>query len=36
MAYKVNFQPIEGLLNGQWQRLERSDEAGDATHARGA
>jgi arginine-tRNA-protein transferase len=21
MAYKVNFQPVEGLMNGQWQRL---------------
>ena len=21
MAYKINFQPIEGLVNGQWQRL---------------
>ncbi len=23
MAYKVNFQPAEGLSNGQWQRLVR-------------
>jgi leucyl-tRNA---protein transferase len=21
MAYKINFQPIEGLINGQWQQL---------------
>jgi arginine-tRNA-protein transferase len=21
MAYKINFQPMEGLVNGQWQRL---------------
>jgi len=21
MAYKTNFQPIEGLLNNRWQRL---------------
>jgi len=21
MTYKVNFQPIEGLVNGQWERL---------------
>jgi len=21
MAYKINFQPVEGLLNGHWQRL---------------
>ena len=23
MAYKVNFQPIEGLIDGRWQPLER-------------
>ena len=23
MAYKVNFQPIEGLLNNRWQRLKK-------------
>jgi arginine-tRNA-protein transferase len=22
MAYKINFQPMEGLINGQWQRLK--------------
>jgi arginine-tRNA-protein transferase len=21
MAYKINFQPMEGLINGQWQPL---------------
>jgi arginine-tRNA-protein transferase len=25
MAYKVNFQPVEGLVNGQWQRLPAQD-----------
>ena len=24
MAYKINFQPMEGLVNGQWQRLRPS------------
>ncbi len=24
MAYKINFQPIEGLVNGHWQRLPRT------------
>ena len=23
MAYKVNFQPLEGLIDGQWRRLPR-------------
>jgi leucyl-tRNA---protein transferase len=23
MAYKVNFQPLEGLIDGRWQRLPR-------------
>ena len=23
MAYKVNFQPIEGLINNRWQRLKK-------------
>jgi len=27
MAYKVNFQPVEGLLNGHWQRLPRAGRA---------
>jgi arginyl-tRNA--protein-N-Asp/Glu arginylyltransferase len=22
MAYKVNFQPIEGLVDGRWQLLD--------------
>jgi arginine-tRNA-protein transferase len=26
MAYKINFQPMEGLLNGQWQRLRLESE----------
>ena len=25
MAYKINFQPLEGLIDGRWQRLERGD-----------
>ena len=29
MAYKINFQPMEGLINGQWQRL-KSDASGPA------
>ena len=24
MAYKVEFQPMEGLINGHWQRLQRA------------
>ena len=24
MVYKVDFQPMEGLINGRWQRLRRS------------
>ncbi len=27
MAYKVNFQPMEGLIDSRWQRLPRSDAA---------
>ncbi|MBC7779562.1 MAG: arginyltransferase [Proteobacteria bacterium] len=23
MAYKINFQPMEGLIDGRWQRLQR-------------
>ena len=23
MAYKINFQPLEGLIDGQWRRLAR-------------
>jgi arginine-tRNA-protein transferase len=23
MAYKINFQPLEGLIDGQWRRLPR-------------
>jgi hypothetical protein len=22
MAYKINFQAMEGLVNGQWQRIK--------------
>ncbi|HZP91749.1 MAG TPA: arginyltransferase [Burkholderiales bacterium] len=25
MAYKINFQPLEGLVDGRWQRLERDN-----------
>ena len=24
MAYKINFQPLEGLIDGQWRRLPRN------------
>jgi arginyl-tRNA--protein-N-Asp/Glu arginylyltransferase len=24
MAYKINFQPMEGLIDGRWQPLPRS------------
>lgn len=27
MAYKVNFQPLEGLIDGQWRRLPRDAQA---------
>jgi arginine-tRNA-protein transferase len=27
MAYKVNFQPMEGLIDSRWQRLPRRDAA---------
>jgi arginine-tRNA-protein transferase len=30
MAYKVLFQPIEGLIDGQWQRLSRRAAAPEA------
>src|SRR4030095_1153111 len=23
MAYKINFQPLEGLIDGQWRRVPR-------------
>jgi arginyl-tRNA--protein-N-Asp/Glu arginylyltransferase len=30
MAYKINFQPLEGLIEGRWQRLPRDAAAGVA------
>lgn len=27
MAYKINFQPLEGLIDGQWRRLPRDAQA---------
>lgn len=30
MAYKINFQPLEGLIEGRWQRLPRDAAAGAA------
>ncbi|MEO8037378.1 MAG: arginyltransferase [Betaproteobacteria bacterium] len=29
MAYKVNFQPMEGLIDSRWQRLPRGEPAAD-------
>ena len=30
MAYKVNFQPLEGLIDGSWQPLPRDQQASEA------
>jgi arginine-tRNA-protein transferase len=31
MAYKINFQPIEGLVLGQWHRLSREGTSSEPT-----
>ena len=34
MSYKANFQPIEGLIDGQWQEFDPADpQVGGANHA---
>jgi arginyl-tRNA--protein-N-Asp/Glu arginylyltransferase len=30
MAYKINFQPLEGLIDGQWRRLPRDASSPEA------
>jgi len=29
-AYKINFQPLEGLIDGQWRRLPRNASSPEA------